>query len=156
MSMRISQRALLLAVLTALAATAGAATTGVYRWVDEEGKVHYSDVPPAAQPQQAERVTVRTTPADPEKAQALAEARAKAAAEKDEQAAQAAKDAQAAAAKAARRAQQCAMARNNLVKLQNTNRAYEATGDGGRRYYSDAELANRRAQAQARVNEYCR
>lgn len=156
MSLKVAKQVLLFVLLAGFAAAASAAATGVYRWVDAEGKVHYSDVPPAEQPQQAERVTVRTTPADPEKAAALAEARAKAAEQQTEQQAQAAKDAEVAAAEQARRAQQCAMARNNLRQLQNTNRAYESTANGGRRYYSDAELANRRAQAQAWVNEYCR
>lgn len=150
------QRVLIIFLLAGMAQAAGAAATGVYRWVDEEGKVHYSDVPPAEQPQQAERIQVRTTPADPEKAAALAEARKKAADAQAEQEAEARKNAQAAAAEAARRAQKCAMARSNLRQLVNTNRAFEPTADGGRRYYSDAELDARRAKAQARVNEYCR
>jgi glutaredoxin len=43
------QRLVSIACCLALAATAASAQTNVYRWVDQQGKVHFSDTPPPAE-----------------------------------------------------------------------------------------------------------
>ena len=52
--------------LMLLACSSVAAANGVYKWTDEQGKVHYSDVPP---PNEADRLKLTTpggvTPVDP-------------------------------------------------------------------------------------------
>lgn len=46
-------------LMTVLALACGAALADVYRWVDENGKVHYSDQPPPAAIEQVEKKIVR-------------------------------------------------------------------------------------------------
>jgi hypothetical protein len=70
-------RVLTLVVLAALAGSALAADT-VYRWTDENGRLHYSDLPSGNAKAAMERVDVRTgtatkaEPPPPEDAQAAA------------------------------------------------------------------------------------
>lgn len=52
------------ALIIGLMACSLAASAGVYRWVDENGKVHYGDRPPA----QAEQLNPPPPPADPDPA----------------------------------------------------------------------------------------
>lgn len=140
-----------LLLLSLLIATAGA-QAAVYRWVDKDGKVHYSDKPPSGEQGAAERVNIDTQPADPEKIAALEKQLAEESAAKEERQTE---DAQQAQEELARRQQQCRMAVQNLAAVDNTNRMFTTTADGERRYYNDAEVAAAKRQAQARVDQYC-
>src|SRR5690606_7047568 len=91
----------------------------VYRWVDENGIVHYSDTPPPEK-KDLERVNVRTTGAAKLTAEELAAAET---AEKARpESAQAAKRAEA----EAKKEQNCKSARSSLLAL---NSGSEVSGD---------------------------
>ena len=51
-------RLITIACCLTLLATAASAQTSVYRWVDREGKVHFSDTPPPSDAQNASQKTV--------------------------------------------------------------------------------------------------
>ena len=50
--------------------TAAASADQLYKWVDEQGKVHYSQTPPPGAGSKAKAVEVHVSPADPAKVQA--------------------------------------------------------------------------------------
>lgn len=127
----------------------------VYRWVDADGNVQYSDRPmtSAAQP-----VTVRVTPPSnsprPPRATPATSPTAPSdggsgdnpnAAESEEDAAQA----------EAQRAENCEIARERLQRYVQSRRLYKALENGEREYLSDAEIDAARARAQADVESWC-
>lgn len=140
----------LLLALCALPLLAGAQ---VYRWVDEQGKVHYTDKPP---PEARARATdIESRPTDPEQVKAQEAAREarleyyRKLRETDEKIE---------AAQAKRRAMEearCRDARAWLEKLQGARRLYRVNEQGEREYYSAEEAAAAREQARADVEKYC-
>ncbi|MCG8435414.1 MAG: DUF4124 domain-containing protein [Gammaproteobacteria bacterium] len=121
----------------------------VYRWVDEDGKVHYSDKPV----ENAEQVTVRAPESagtNEERAERQAEqlklysTKRQQAAEKRQQEREARKQ----------RAADCERARERAEKLTYTRRLYDVD-ESGNRVYVDEEEEQRRQEAQQEVSEYC-
>lgn len=111
-------------------ALSGPATAQIYRWVDANGQVHYTQTPPPSGP--AQEVNPRVSPPSPEAA-AAADAAAKAllerGAQRDQQAAQAAA---AVDVDAERRAKLCAAAREQLAYLDSRPpRRFMVEGEGG-------------------------
>lgn len=68
------KRALALAAFAALSGSLAAQTA--YRWVDEHGRVHYSDRPPPAQAREAQQVRVPAARPEPVPAYAVSKAAA--------------------------------------------------------------------------------
>ncbi|SHM02740.1 DUF4124 domain-containing protein [Phytopseudomonas punonensis] len=122
----------------------------VYRWVDEQGRVHYAQQPQAPN---AQAVEVRPPAAAPD---AAAQQRAQDAeryyqARRDEQA-------QAAEARRQQRAQlnkECAQLRTALAEMPEGRRYYQPGSNGERHYYSDEELDAARAQLNSRLSGRC-
>ncbi|MGB5211140.1 MAG: DUF4124 domain-containing protein [Gammaproteobacteria bacterium] len=128
----------------------------VYRWVDSQGVVHFSDVPtdPGAEP-----TGVTTQGTDPQKV----------AARQQQLAEQYQADEQLAAVNAAdqadaRRQQEmaakqrqigCAAARKRLDTYTTAPRLYEKEPDGGRRYLTADEIDQARASAMDDVTSWC-
>jgi len=146
-------RTLLLAVLTMAAVPTVA---DVYRYVDANGEVQYTDRP---QTLPAERLNIESRRTDVvalnERRQAEQEQAAK-----DEESRQAAL-ANAADQRAAKqltakeKAEQCIQARERYGKYATSHRLYEDLGNGERRYLSDAEIDAARDGAKRAMEELC-
>jgi len=137
---------------------------GLTKWVDSEGKVHYSDAPP---PENVKSETLRGSPSQGAPAAASAtpasgsgapktiyemEADLKKERKAKEEAAQkAAKEQQ----EASQKQQACAQARDQLATLQNMPRIVTYDEKGGRSFMDDTTRQQRIEEAQASVGKYC-
>jgi hypothetical protein len=140
--------------LLALAVAAPVAANDVYRTVNEQGVVVYSDRPLSAQ---SERVRVDTKTTAPQ----VATQAAVPAAAPDEDAQRRQREADAATLAAARaeqaniRAAACRQAQAAVTTYDASPRLYETLPDGGRRFLSDEEIARARLEARQAVADYC-
>ncbi|MDZ4200925.1 MAG: DUF4124 domain-containing protein [Gallionella sp.] len=132
------------------------------KWVDENGKVHYSDqpAPASAKSQKTLRATVTTdtaeTPASaPGTPKTIAEREADL--KKTQQAKKEAAD-KAAQEQTKKETEQanCATARQNLLTLQSGVRIVETGNSGERSYLDEAQRQQRVDQAQKNVDEWCK
>lgn len=130
----------------------------VYKWVDEDGNVHYGDRPTA----DSERMDIVSRPTDP----AAVSARRDKAAVVEPEASPA--EEQAAAPEEEKRptraernqqrqekAEQCAEARERLQRHLVARRMYRVDENGERVYYDDAEIQAAKEKAQQKVDEFC-
>jgi hypothetical protein len=147
-------RTLLLATLVVLALPAVA---DVYRYVDANGQVQYTDRP---QTLPAEKLDIESRRTDVVALNDRLEAERKRAEEADEARSNArteADDAQAARQLTAKeKAEQCMQARERYGKYTSSHRLYEDLGNGQRRYLSDAELDAARDGARRAMEELCK
>jgi len=146
----ITVRAICLAVLL-LAANTGFAAD-VYRQVNPDGTVTYSDRPES---ENAETITINTRRPTPSRAPTAAgEPEANAGAPAAEPAPPS--EPQPTPAEiAAQRAANCAAARERNDRYQMSRRLYRSLPDGEREYLSDEELDAARAGAAADVQQWC-
>ena len=147
-------RPLLLAVLLVVA---GPSFADVYRYVDAQGQVQYTDRP---QTLPAERLDIESRRTDivqlneriaAQKAQTEAADEARSAAQS-----QAADTREGAELSAKDKAERCAQARERFDKYTASHRLYEDLGDGQRRYLSDAEIDAARDGARRAMQELCK
>lgn len=138
----------------------------IYKWVDEQGNVHYGERPPV---KNAEEMHIRKAPAAPpaaapgaanpageeaaatdpgSKRDKLLEGFAEERANKKKAEEQAAKEKEL-------RDKNCAQARNNLASQQLGGRRFIMTESGEQKFLSDEESAQRLQQAQQDVAEWC-
>lgn len=140
--------------LLVLLAIGAPAMAGMYKWVDEQGNVHYSQQPPPGQ--QAE--TVKAPPPPPSGAADEA-ARWKKQAEDFEERqadrAKAADEAQKAEAQEEQRKANCEIARKNLQTLTSRGQISIKEGDTYRRLPEEERQA-KIAEAQKQVDEFCK
>lgn len=128
----------------------------VYKWVDEQGNVHFGDRPHG---QAAETVRVRPPPASAlatpnqgsrqEKTQKLLRAWDEERREKDDKKAKVAAENE----EAKRR---CHDARDELRGMDAGKRYYNLDQQGERQYLNETELKQRRARWQAEVDRWCK
>ena len=132
------------------------AAAGVYKWVDAQGNVHYSDKP---QGQAAEKVHIESRPTDPARVSAERQAsqeQAQQHTEQREELRQAKKEQKTEAADEARKnAANCTKARERRERYQTAHRLYKPLPDGERQYLSDEEIDKARADADAEVAKWC-
>lgn len=128
---------------------------GVYKWTDSEGRVHYTDTPPARQAAQL----VRTDKAN----EAEADAARRALADKLSESERRRKAAQEAEAKRQaeeeqkrKQAENCQRARDQLTLLQQSRRIGRVDAQGQRYVMEEAERQAAIAEAQKRVGELCK
>lgn len=147
--MRIKHR-LLPSVLCLL--SFGACAGEIYKWVDDNGNVHYGDRP---QSNSAQTVKVRPHSFGEENAQGrrrlqrrLLEAFEQERAQKREAQEQAKQERE-------KRDRQCQLAQTDLLNYQRGGVFYEVDADGNRIYLSDTEVANRIAQLRDAVDQIC-
>ncbi len=145
-------------VVLALAAGAAPAVT-VYKWVDERGRVHFSDQPRG---HAVESVQVRTggryveEPPPAEPAPKKAEEQAAAAGDGRQQAALS--PAEARKAERERRKQRrknCALARENLARNERISRMYRVDESGARIWLTEAEREAVLEKARRDVKHWC-
>jgi hypothetical protein len=154
---KVMLRTLLMFAAAVAAFTAGPAAADVYKFKDEQGNVLYTDKP-ATLP--AERLNIQSQKTDLVAVQARAEEEAKrqqAADSANQQAASRDTDQQQATQlSATQKAEQCAKARQRYDTYMNSQRLYQQTPDGGRKYLSDEELDAARASAKASMDVMCK
>lgn len=129
---------ILLAVLCAAAAPAHA---DVYRWVDANGKVHYSDTPP---PEGAQKMGIQSGRAD--KPATTAQANSGAAESKPRDAAE---------AQAELQQKQCELARATLQAYQSDATLVRKDADGNKHVLTADEKAKEIDQAKQQVKAAC-
>ena len=141
------------AIALAALLAAVAAHAQVYRWVDEQGRVHYGEVPPAG----AKASPVEDKPAAPPGASKAAPDAAQQ--ERDFQRRRKEREQQEAREReaAAKAKQQCERERDRLAQLRTVRRIPAGVDEkGDRRYMSDAERADAMGSQEAAVARACR
>jgi hypothetical protein len=142
-------------VLAALLTVALPASANIYRWVDAQGRVHYSDRPVPG----ATRVTVATQPSDPEMV-----ASRNAAAQQQRETADAAASAEQTDQQAARNVnrdmakladERCAKAKEAYRIATESQRLYRVGKDGEREYLTEAQISEARINARKALDEAC-
>lgn len=128
----------------------------IYKSTDAEGRVVYSDRPPAGK---AEVVRIESTPRNEAEAMARAERELETAAALDQRRKREAL-AKAAEKKAAedatkRKDQRCMVARNLYLGFTENSRIYRRNEAGERVYYSAAEIDAGRIRSKQRMDEEC-
>ena len=149
-------KAFILLLLVLLSASVYA---GPSKWVDEQGKVHYSDNPPKHNPkvQQLQfRDTISTTPPaeDGFEPRSTEDMEADLKRGKEARAAKEKKEEQARAQVEAKQIN-CANARANLSAMQQSGRMFKTDANGERVYMDDAQRQQQIEAAQSRVSEMC-
>ena len=126
----------------------------IYRWVDENGKIHFSDRPQSGQQNEAVEVDTRRNSYGGgdvlERQRGLLDGYKK---EERNEARQAQKEAQR-EAQEQRLKRGCLAARDRLKRYQ-SGALYYLNDQGERVYYSEAERAQRIAQYQQQVEQHC-
>ena len=143
------------AILLVMAlACLGARADQVYRWVDAQGNVHYSQTPPPNAVTQAKRVDIVPQPADITNAkqqQQLVKSMA-AAREAEQKVADTAKQK---AEQKAQKQQACEQARKRLQGYMEAHRVITNANSKNPTYYTGDNLVKFRQQAQAEVDKLC-
>lgn len=144
-----------LAVALILVGVFGPGNAEIYKWVDEQGQVHYGDKPQA----QAESISVDEGQGEPAKAPAGDSARRERqqrvlkSMQMERERKQALREQERAAAQEA--AQRCAEARERLADITGAGFLYRKNAQGERVIFTDAERTQATAQAEAAVEHYC-
>ena len=141
--------------ITALLGTSVCAAGEIYKWTDEEGNVHFTDKPVV---EEAERVAIQSRRTDPERVQAMVQARAEAAAKAAEEEAAATPQGpteEEIQARLEERAKRCATYRERLQRFVQSRRIYREDENGERVYLSEEEMQEAREKVENQVQEYC-
>ncbi len=151
MTLRSSCRSSLVAIAVLFAC--GAASGQAYKWVDENGRTHFSDTPPPDR--RADRLTIR--PQVPEDPQAAARQRGWQTQLQESNVRNAQQQAQQEAAERDRAMMErnCANARGELDVLQR-GRVFRTGPNGERQYLEDKDRSAALAAAQDKAARYCR
>lgn len=146
-------RSLAFCVTLTLSAAASAA---VYKWVDAQGGVHYSDLPPS---DKVQVVQIISNPTSRERiaARAESEERRREGASRDESREKAEQATQQAvnADVAKSRAKQCEEAKERYRIAIDSHKLYKLGKNGEREYLSDVELSQARLDARSNLDESC-
>ncbi len=148
-------RYLAIAVALMLAVTAaGAAVAGdIFKWTDEDGNVHFGDVPVSAE---SEKVAIQSRPTNPARVQANAQSRADAAAKAAEaEAAPAGPSPEELQAQADAGAEKCSKYRAQLQRFVTSRRLYRQDENGERVYLDEEETQAARERAENQVQDNC-
>jgi len=143
--------ALMLAVTAASTAVAG----DIFKWTDEDGDVHFSDVPVSAE---AKKVAIQSRPTNPAHVQAMVQSRTDAAAKAAEEQAAATPTGpspEELQAQADARAEKCSTSRAQLQKYVTSRRLYRQDENGERVYLDEDEMQAARERVENQVQDYC-
>jgi hypothetical protein len=151
-------KALLLPLIAVATLLAGSAGAEMYRWVDENGRVQYSDQPPPATVNQKKemraRVKVKPAPAAAEAAPTYVDQEAEFRKRQVDKAQKEAAE-QKAQEEAAAKQRNCQQARQHLTTLQSGMRITRANAQGEQEYLDDAQIAEELQRAQKAAGEWC-
>jgi hypothetical protein len=143
--------------ITLTLAVSGIAVAGdIYKWVDEDGNVHYGDKPVS---NGSERVAIESRPTDRARVQSQYQAAAQARAENRDARAQADEEGRKAEeelrAQAEERRQKCEASRATMQQFVRSRRIYTQDESGERVYMDEAQMQAARERVENDVNEYC-
>lgn len=146
-------------ILLLLVLSSASVYAGPSKWVDEQGKVHYSDNPPKHNAKVQElkfRDSISTQPPaeDGFEPRSTEDMEAELKRGKEARAAKEKKEEQVRAQAEAKQIN-CANARANLGALQQGGRVFKIDANGERVYMDDAQRQQQIEAAQARVSEMC-
>jgi hypothetical protein len=142
----------------ALALTVGGGTMAneIYKWVDDQGNVHYEDRPSGSATE--ERLALSSRRTESGAVQERIDSRLDAQATRQEKKAAAAEEAAAAAAKeaeAAEKQKNCDTYRARLQSFDEARRLYREDEDGERVYLDDTQRQDARQKVEERIAENC-
>jgi len=123
----------------------------VYKWVDENGTIHYSDMKPNNV--NAENVRVKTGKSSGSRSSPQSQAQEMSA--QQEQALQKKADELQTQAKARENDAQCQLVRDNLKKLQENSRVKVSGEDGEFRYLTPEEINAKKAEYREMLQNFC-
>ena len=140
------------ALTLTIAASGTLFASEIYKRIDSDGTVHYSDLPTV----DAEHLSIRSRPTDPERVQTRVQSRV------DDQAVSAERKANAPQgptaeelrSEARERDEKCSMYRARQVEFTRNRRIYKME-DGERVYYDEAEMQTARSGVDDQVQKYC-
>jgi len=139
----------------AFAFSASAVAGEIYKWVDEDGNVHYEDRPTGEDVERVAVVSNNTTNSSVQRGidarRAYESARADARTAKEEEK----RKAEEIAKIAAEREQKCADSRARMERYLQARRLYKEDENGERVYLDDAQVMEARSQAQEDIQAYC-
>ena len=127
---------------------AAAASAQTYKWVDQDGKVRYGDVPPPG----VKATPLRPPPAGAAPAPSPSAAAKKPVAKKGPEDAQKQADAE---KEAKVKQENCGHAREALRSLESGERIARTDAKGERFYLEDEQIRQERAKAQQTVQQWC-
>lgn len=130
------------------------AAAQVYKWTDDDGRVHYSDTPPSDT--DATLLPIESAETDLEATLREQVARERKLELREQTEADEAEDAAAEAAHRAAVERACEQARVRVEKLESEPRIWRVGEDGTRRIYTEDEHAAALAEARQQVREWCR
>jgi len=127
----------------------------IYKWVDDEGNVHYEDRPIGAG--SIERMGIASRNTDEAAVQARVDARREARALADQVAAEAPPEMSKEEIRKEReeRAAKCQEYRDRLEEFLASQRLYREDETGERNYLSDEEVSAAHARVEQQIKEYC-
>lgn len=143
-----------LVIALALVGVFGPGNAEIYKWVDEQGQVHYGDKPQA----QAESISVEgqgepaKAPPD-DSARRERQQRVLKSMQMERERKQALREQERASAQEAE--QRCAEARQRLADISGAGFLYRRNAEGERVIFTDEERAQASEQAEAAVEHYC-
>lgn len=126
----------------------------VYRWVDDQGRVHYSDRAPLGR--ESEKVAIDSRPTDLEARLIEQMAREERLRLIDGDRVDDTADEAADQEHRARLARACEQARARVASIESARRLSRVEEDGSRRVYSDDERQAALLEARGQVSEWCR
>lgn len=147
--------AIVVGLILVLAGVGLAPAADIYMWTDEDGQVHFSDIPGGQYPI---RLAIESRPTDRARIQAIAQARTEAGIRAEEAKVAAAPDGPSAEelkAQAEERSRKCVAYKVNLETYLTNRRLYNMSPDGEREYLSEDEIAAARERAAQQVTEFC-
>lgn len=145
-----------MAIVFALTMTAGIlSATEIYKWVDEQGIVHYVELPTGAPGE--EHLEIRSRPTDQAAIQASVRAREEARALQEEVEANSpqgpTEEERLAAAR--EREEKCNKYRERQIRFMNSRRIYRMDENGERVWYDEEEMQAARDKVDELVAHYC-
>ncbi len=150
------RKLIITAAATLAFAATGIATAGdIYKWVDEDGNVHYGDKPVG---NQTERLAIESQPTDSARIAAQNQARTAARTEAREAEAAAAAEGpseEELQAEAQERAKKCSDYRATMQRFVTSRRLYREDDGGERVYLDEAETQTARQRVEDQITEYC-
>jgi regulator of protease activity HflC (stomatin/prohibitin superfamily) len=128
----------------------------LYRWVDKDGRVQYTDTPPPPDAKGTQQLRLNTAPGAPAPSSTSIAEQEKAFQKRRADAAKAETKAEADAKAAAENAQACAAARSHLATLNDGGRIARTKANGEREILDDAAIEAEKVKARASVAEACK
>lgn len=152
-----------LLMMVSVLALAASAHAGITKWVDAEGKVHYSDGPPPASAKSQKSLNIKASPAPSQPAAEGKSGEGKSLAERDLESRKRRAEAEEAAAKEARdredaqrKQANCAQARSHLQALQEGQRIASYNEKGERVFMEDSARPAAIEEAKRSVDSWCK